>query len=63
MSEEVQSCRSEEGITVGLVDAMIAIVRVLSVRNMSTKNVQDALEDLFSDRDFKTIQDAAKLPD
>lgn len=58
MSEEVQSCRSEEGVTVGLVDAIIAIHRVLAPRDLSTKNVQEALADLFEDPDFQTIRDA-----
>lgn len=51
----MQSCRDEEGITVGLVDAMIGIVRVLSQRDLSPFNVQEALADLTEDSDFKTI--------
>lgn len=57
----VQSCRSEDGITVGLADALIGIVRVLAPRDLSTKNVQEALADLFQDPDFRTIQDAWKV--
>lgn len=50
-----QSCRPEEGITVGLVDAIIGIVRVLAPRDMSTGNVQEALADLFEDPDFQAV--------
>jgi len=61
MSDEMQSCRSEEGITVGLVDALISIIRVLSIRDMSSNNVQEALADLFEDSDFQTIKDARNI--
>lgn len=55
---QTQSCRSEEGITVGLVDAIIAINRVLAERDLSTANVQEALADLLEDPDLQTIRDA-----
>lgn len=58
--DEVQSCRSEEGITVGLVDAVIGIVRVLAPRDLSPEHVQEALADLFQDPDFRTVRDARK---
>jgi hypothetical protein len=58
MSEETQSCRSEEGITVGLVDALISINRVLAVRDLSTSEVQEGLADLFEDPDLRTIRSA-----
>lgn len=58
MADEVQSCRSEEGITVGLVDAVIGIVRVLAPRDLTAGPVQDALADLFQDPDLRTIRDA-----
>ncbi|MFF7198295.1 hypothetical protein ACFZAM_31885 [Streptomyces sp. NPDC008079] len=56
--QEVQSCRSEEGKTVGLVDAIIGIMRFLCERDMTPAPVQDALSDLFQDKDFKAVQDA-----
>ncbi len=56
MSEEVQSCRSEEGITVGLVDALIGIMRVLAARDLSPQPVQEALADLLDDPDFRTVR-------
>lgn len=56
--EETQSCRSEEGITVGLVDALIGIMRVLAPRDLRPTSVQEALADLLEDSDFRTVQDA-----
>ena len=55
---DVQSCRSEEGITVGLVDAIIGILRVLAPRDLRTKGVQEALADLSEDPDLRTVQAA-----
>lgn len=52
---ESQDCRSEEGITVGLVDAIISILRVLAPRDLCTTNVQEALADLSEDPDFRTV--------
>lgn len=48
-------CRSEEGITVGLVDALITILRVLVKRDLSPPAVQEALKDLADDEDARTI--------
>lgn len=50
-------CRSEEGITVGLIDALIAIGRVLAIRINSerTSAVKEALKDLRADENFKKI--------
>lgn len=58
---EEQSCRSEEGITVGLVDAIIGIIRVLSVRDLDALHVQEALADLFEDPDFEVIRNSYAL--
>lgn len=52
-------CRSEEGVTIGLVDAIIAVVRILSKRDLSPASVQEALKDLASDEDLATILHAA----
>lgn len=51
-------CRSEEGITVGLVDAIISILRVLAIRDMAYEVVQEALLDLREDPDLLTVLDA-----
>lgn len=55
---ETQSCRSEEGITVGLVDALISIMRILATRDLSPFDVQEALADFLEDPDFQTVQNA-----
>lgn len=54
-------CRSEEGITVGLIDSLISISRVLSKRDFSSRAVQESLCDLFGDEDFNTILMSAPL--
>jgi len=54
-TEVSTDCRSEEGITVGLVDSLISICRVLAKRNLEGFNVGWALCDLISDEDFNTI--------
>lgn len=50
-------CRSETGITVGLIDAIISILRVLSVRDFYPKEVQEALMDLKNDEDLALLLD------
>jgi hypothetical protein len=60
-SEEPQSCRSEEGITVGLVDSVIFILRVLARRDLSPKPVQEALADLMEDPDLQTVQATRRI--
>jgi hypothetical protein len=60
--QTVMSCRSEEGITTGLIDAIIAIHRVLAARDLSPQAVQEALADLFEDPDLRTIRDARLAP-
>jgi hypothetical protein len=49
----LQDCRSEAGITVSLVDAIIAICRVLAPRDLS--QAEDALADLAADEDFSIV--------
>jgi hypothetical protein len=48
-------CRDENGITVGLIDALISIVRVLSKRELKASAIQEALKDLVNDEDLKKI--------
>lgn len=50
-------CRSEEGITVGLIDSIIAISRVLANRDFSSPSVIEALKDLREDSDLNSILD------
>lgn len=60
MQEVTTDCRSEEGITVGLIDALISIARVLAKRDLRKhKAVREALKDLDNDEDFGAITDAA----
>lgn len=48
-------CRSEDGITVGMIDAMISIARVLRTRNLNNDSVLEALKDIRSDEDIAWI--------
>lgn len=45
-------CRSEVGITVGLVDSLISIARVLVRRDLTDHDVLEAIKDLRSDEDI-----------
>ncbi|NCN07516.1 hypothetical protein GW933_02370 [Candidatus Falkowbacteria bacterium] len=53
-------CRSEDGITVGLIDALISIARILSKRDFQPVTVQEALKDLADDEDIDMILKRAK---
>jgi hypothetical protein len=48
-------CRSEIGVTVGLIDALIAIARVLALRDLSPRDVREALADLQADEDLARV--------
>ena len=50
--EIVTDCRSEEGITIGLIDAIIAICRILRDRDISSYEELEALKDLKADEDL-----------
>lgn len=63
MTTSHTDCRSEIGITVGLVDAIISVLRVLSPRDLTEKEVIEALTDLKDDLDFQTILEAMKKID
>lgn len=54
-------CRSEEGITVGLVDAMLTIARVLVHRDLSPAAVKEALRDLAHDEDMTLVIELAQI--
>lgn len=53
--ESSTDCRSEEGITVGLIDGMIAIARVIKERDLESPAIQEALKDLQNDEDIEYI--------
>lgn len=55
MAATETDCRSEEEITVGLIDALISIYRVLVKRDLSPAAVGAALKGLHGDVDFHRI--------
>jgi hypothetical protein len=60
--ETSTDCRSEEGTTVGLVDALIAIARVLRCRPFTTRAEWAALADLRDDEDARWLFTCGVLP-
>ena len=48
-------CRSEDGITVGLIDSIITLARVLSTRDKNTETVYESLKDLRQDEDVAEL--------
>lgn len=55
MSNQVISstdCRTPVGVTVGLIDGIIAMARVLKTMDQSSPEVQEALMDLRADEDI-----------
>lgn len=57
----ILDCRSEEGITVGLIDALISIGRILSKRDLnSSQHVKEALKDFVVDTDMCLILSIAE---
>lgn len=57
MSELHTDCRTEEGITVGLIDSLITIGRILVNRECFHESVQQALKDFRADDDMKRLMD------
>lgn len=51
-------CRSEVGVTVGLIDTIITVSRVLIKRDLSSVEVREALKDLHLDEDVRRIVNA-----
>jgi hypothetical protein len=52
---ETGDCRSETGISVGLIDGVIAVCRILNQRDLSDGPIAEALADLRSDEDVRSI--------
>ncbi len=50
--KEQISCRSEEGITIGIIDSFINGLRLFKDRDLKPKSVQEALLDIGDDPDF-----------
>jgi hypothetical protein len=61
-AETYTDCRSETGITVGLVDAIITQVRLLRGRDLTDPAVVEAMKDLVADADWKSLQTALLSP-
>lgn len=61
MGEITTDCRSETGVTVGLVDSLITIARVLRTRDLSAPAVVEALKDLAADEDLAQVLATADL--
>ncbi len=55
MATTYTDCREEDGITVGLIDSLISIARVLAKRDLSPEAVTEALADLRADEDIATL--------
>lgn len=55
MTEDYMSCKTPDGITVGLIDGMIAIARVLRQRDLTNAGIKEALADLQQDEDIAYI--------
>jgi len=57
MTKIATDCRNETGITVGLIDAIITLCRILKDRDLSPAEVQESLRDLAADEDFTFLGD------
>lgn len=55
MTQTSGDCRTEEGITTGLIDGIISIARVLARRDLAAGPVREALADLRADEDMASI--------
>ncbi len=53
-------CRSETGVTVGLIDSLIFICRILAERDLTSHAAVEALKDLGVDEDFLFITRVAE---
>lgn len=51
----MSDCRTQDDITIGLIDGMIATYRILRDRDFSSHDVKEALKDLASDGDLEFI--------
>lgn len=55
-------CRTELGITVGLIDGLITLARVLAGRDLSAPEVREALADLRTDEDIAKVVGLDNFP-
>ena len=61
MSDRVIDCRSEVGITIGLLDSLISIARVAAKRPLDDEDVRQALRDIATDEDIAFILNQARI--
>lgn len=54
-------CRSEAGVTIGLIDAIISIARIVAKRDFKDPEVQEALMDLYDDDDLLALRVQARI--
>jgi hypothetical protein len=59
-SMEPIDCRSEVGITIGLIDGIISAARILARRDLTDPNIVEALKDIRADEDVHRIVGSAK---
>lgn len=53
---QIIECTSSEGITIGLIDSIMSIAGALRDRDIDeTRNVQEALMDLYTNKDLKFL--------
>lgn len=55
MADCTTDCRNEVGVTVGLIDSLISIARVLAQRDLTPAEAQEALADLRADEDMARV--------
>ncbi len=48
-------CRTTEGVTVGIIDSIITLCRLLVERDLTTPAAKEALRDLRSDDDVLAV--------
>lgn len=58
---EPLDCHSEVGMTVGLIESLMAIAHVLVQRDWDDANISEALKDVRADDDLKRIMDVGEL--
>lgn len=55
MQTSSTDCRTDVGVTVGAIDAIITLCHLLQGRDMAASEVQEALKDLGHDEDFRCL--------
>lgn len=48
-------CRSNTGITIGIIDAIITLCRLLQGRDIDAPEIAEALKDIGNDEDFSRL--------